>query len=573
MKISFHLGRQVITKVIPGLLLMTTPVLAQTLPSNPLRPNPNLDRFPQPLPTPQPLPPSEPQPVPQPTPPVPDQPALQIPVRKIEVQGSTILKPSEIAAITRSVEGRTVTFAELQGVANAITQLYLDRGYITSSAVLTRQTIVEGVVRIQVVEGSLEKIEVEGTRHLKPDYIRSRINLGITTPLRPGKIEDQLRLLRLDPLFTNIEASLRPGTEVGKSILTVRVREANRLGGSVSVDNYSPPAVGSERLAVSLSDRNLTGNGDELGVTYFRTTIGGASSADIIYRVPINALDGTIQLRYSPTDSRIVEAPFDQFGITANSNLYELSYRQPLFRSPRQEFALSLAFTVQDGQNFLEGVGVPLSEGADAEGNIKTRVLKFGQDYLRRDRAGAWALRSQFNFGLDVLNATSNPDPIPDGGFFSWQGQVQRVQQIDRNQLLIVQADVQLSPDPLVASQQFFLGGGQSLRGYRQNAISGDNGVRLSIENRIALSQDQVGQPNFQLAPFVELGTVWNNPGERSRRLSGETFLAAAGLGVIWEPVPRFLIQASYAIPLVRLSNRGENVQDRGFNFSVVYRF
>ena len=574
MNTLFHSRWHFIAKVTTsGLLLLTAPVVAQTLPSDPLRPNPNLDRFPQPLPLPQPLPPRTPQPVPQPTSPSPELPTVKISIRKIEVTGSTILKQGEITAITRSIEGRTVTFADLQGVANAITQLYLDRGYITSKAILTSQTIVDGIVKIQVVEGSLEKVEVEGTRRLKPDFIRSRINLGIGTPLRTDKIEDQLQLLKLDPLFTNVEASLKPGTETGKSILTVRVLEANLLGGSVSIDNDSPTAVGSERLGISLSDRNLTGNGDELGVAYYRTTAGGASSADIIYRVPINPMNGTIQFRYSPTQSKIIEPPFNRFDITADSSLYEFSYRQPLVRSPRQEFALLLGFAAQNGQNFLSGAAFPLSEGADAQGNSKTRVLKFGQDYLRRDHAGAWAARSQFNFGLDVLNATKNADPTPDGRFFSWQGQAQRVQQLDRNQLLIVQADLQFSPNTLMASQQFFLGGGQSLRGYRQNAIAGDNGVRLSVEDRIAILRDQAGQPNLQLAPFANLGTVWNNPGERFHRLRGETFLAAGGLGLIWEPVPRFLIRASYAIPFVQFSNRGENAQDRGFNFSVVYSF
>ena len=42
-----------------------------------------------------------------------------------------------------------------------------------------------------------------------------------------------------------------------------------------------------------------------------------------------------------------------RFGIRANQDLYEINYRQPLMRSPREEFALSLGFTYQDGQTFL----------------------------------------------------------------------------------------------------------------------------------------------------------------------------------------------------------------------------
>ncbi|MGJ5676369.1 MAG: ShlB/FhaC/HecB family hemolysin secretion/activation protein [Nostochopsis sp.] len=544
---------------------LSSPVIAQTtlpIPSG-NKPNPNIERFPQPLPTPKPLPPNEQRTIPPPPTPTPEQPDISIPVRKIEVTGSTLLTQDEIASITKPFEGRSVTFKELQGIADKITKLYTDRNYITSRAIVGEQTISNGVVKITVIEGSLEKVEIQGTRRLNPAYVRSRVKLGAGTPLRADKIEDQLRLLREDPLFTNVEATLKPGTKVGQSILVVKVKEANAISGYVGVDNYSPPGVGSERFGGVVSYRNVTENGDEFITSYYRSTTGGSNSFDFIYRVPLNPMNGTLQLRYSPTDSKITEAPFSDFNITGDSQLYEISYRQPLIRNPREEFALSLGFTAQNGQDFLNGVPYSFSEGPDL-GNSKTRVLKFGQDYIKRDSQGAWALRSQFNFGLDVLDATTNSGSVPDGSFFSWQGQVQRVQRLGRDNILIAQGDVQLTPDALLPSQQFLIGGGQSLRGYRQNARTGDNGFRVSLEDRIALLRE------MQLAPFVDMGAVWNATNNSN---PNQNFLASAGLGLIWEPVPRLVMRFDYAVPFVDLSDRGNNAQDRGFNFSVNYNF
>ena len=45
--------------------------------------------------------------------------------------------------------------------------------------------------------------------------------------------------------------------------------------------------------------------------------------------------------------------------------------------------------------------------------------------------AACVALRSQFNLGVDI-GATSNPDPTPDGEFFSWLAQAQRVQRLGK---------------------------------------------------------------------------------------------------------------------------------------------
>jgi hemolysin activation/secretion protein len=537
------------------------------------------NRFLQPAPKPLPPAPIETQPViPTPTPessptsPEIEQPNVKIPVRKIQVLDSTVFDPQELNPITQPLEGRSVTLEELRGVTKAITQLYLDSGYITSRAVLVDQQITDGIVRIQVIEGRLEEIQVEGTQRLNPNYIQSRIRLGASTPLRGDLLEDQLRLLRAEPLFENVEASLRSGKEIGQSILVVRVKEANPFYGNLSIDNYSPPSVGSERLGVALGYRNLIGIGDELAGSYYRSTTGGSNVFDFSYRIPVNAMNGALQLRTVLDRNKVTQEPFNQLNIEGESNFYEISFRQPLIRTPRQEFALSLGFSFKDGQTFLfDRIPFPFGIGADANGVTRTSVFRFGQDYVSRDLQGAWVLRSQFSLGTGLLDATINESPIPDSRFFSWLGQVQRVQRLGNDHLLIVQGDLQLTPDSLLPAEQFVIGGGQSLRGYRQNIRSGDNGFRFSVENRITLQRNKAGVAIFQLAPFVDLGAVWNHP-DNPNTVPRQTFLAGAGLGLLWEPEPNLFLRLNYAVPFINLDDRGTNVQDDGFYFSVNYR-
>lgn len=556
-------------------------VLAQQAPSPAQieirqRIDPNRDRLIQPAPLPAPAPTEQTSPIQPPTQPS-QEPALPgtsqtIAVTKINVVGSTILRPGDWNQYTQPLEGRSVTLEELRQAADQITQLYLNQGYITSRAILADQTIRDGVVEIRVIEGALERIDIEGVQRLNPAYIRERIQLGTKPPLSREKLEDQLRLLKADPLFTNVEASLRPGTKLGQSVLVVRVSEAKPLEGLLAVDNFSPPSVGSVRLGGLISYRNLTGLGDSLSASYFRSTTGGSNVFDFSYRVPINPMNGTIQLRVAPETNRITDPDFEALDIRGNSQLYELSYRQPLIRTPREELALSFGFAIQNGQTFLFndlpfGFGI----GPDAEGRSRTRVLKFGQDYVKRDPQGAWAFRSQFNFGLYLFNPTINESPIPDGRFFSWLGQVQRVQRLGNDHLLIAQADLQLTPDSLLPSQQFVIGGGQSIRGFRQNARSGDNGFRISLEDRITLNRDEAGLPVLQLAPFIDFGTIWNRS-DNPNRLPDQRFLAGGGIGLLWQPLPRLNIRLDYGIPFVRLRDRGGDAQDRGFYFSVNYQ-
>jgi hemolysin activation/secretion protein len=497
----------------------------------------------------------------------------QYQVNSIEVSNSTIFSQEDLNPIVKPLEGKLVTETELKNVADAITQLYLDRGFITSRALLVTNSLETGNIKIQIVEGAIETIEIEGTESLQ-DYVRARLELGATRPLNNSQLEDRLRLLKTDPLFKNIEASLRAGTGVGQSILKVIVQEASLFSGDVSIDNYSPPSIGGERLGLDLGYRNLLGLGDGITVSYRpRFDNFDTYNLDFSLTVPINPNNGTLQFRSSLAEFSINQEPFKSLNIRGDSQLYELSYRQPFVRNPREEFAMSLGFTYQTGQTFTFAGPTPFGFGPEEDGSTTTSVLKFGQEYISRSVNGAWAFRSQFNFGLGLFDVTNNAAPIPDAHFFSWLLQAQRVQVIDENNFLILQLDLQLAPNPLLPSQQFVIGGGQSVRGYRQNVLAGDNGLRFSIEDRMTVMRNSSGDSTLQLIPFLDGGTVWNDGDNPNAIGSDDTFIISLGLGLLWQPTKGLNLRFDYAPPLIELDNKGNNIQDDGFHFSATYQF
>lgn len=516
------------------------------------------------------------------TPPDPsDQPTETIPndsrrtfVREIVVN-STVFERADYAEAFRPFEGRELTQEELEEVADKITELYLNSGYITSRAIAPNLEQVDssGILTIQVVEGRLGQIEIQGTERLNRSYVESRIRLGAGVPLNSGELENQLRLLRADPLFANVEASLRAEAP-GVSTLIVRVVEAPPFSASFGADNYSPPSIGAERLGIDLRYRNLTGLGDQIAGSYYRSITGGADVFDFTYLVPLNARNGTLQLRAAPNRNEITQPPFNEFNIRGTQEVYELTYRQPLIRSPLEEFGLSIGFSYQNGQTLVFDQPTPFGIGPDENGISRTSVVEFSQDYIRRDPQGAWSLRSQFSFGTGLLNATANESPIPDGRFFSWLGQTQRAQLLGDAHLLLVQLDLQLTPDSLLPPQQFVIGGGQSVRGYRQNVRSGDNGLRFSVEDRITIQRDEAGAPIVQLAPFVDAAAVWNRS-DNPNKLPDQTFLIGIGVGLLLERplgLDGLSLRLDYGLPFIDLDDRGNNAQDNGFYFSIRYQ-
>lgn len=355
---------------------------------------------------------------------------------------------------------------------------------------------------------------------------------------------------------------LQPAAGEGESSLVVEVDEAKPFIIGLNLDNSENVNTGAERAGITLGYLNLIGSGDSITTSFNHSLDADSWSLDANYSIPVNAKDGTLQLRTNIERNEII-GDFEDLDIEGESELYEVSFRQPLVRSLREEFSLSLGFSHQDSSNFVNGVSL-------SEPN-RTSVIKFGQDYTSRQPRGVWALRSQFNLGVDIFDATVSDNDEADGIFFSWLGQAQRLQRLNPDNLLIIQADFQFTPDDLLASEQFVIGGIYSVRGYRQNARLGDNGFRLSVEDRITVlrSKNKDNTPLIQLAPFADLGVVWNN----SAADPEDNFLAGIGLGILAQPVPNLNIRLDYAPPLVDIEEIGDNIQEDGFYFSVNYRY
>ncbi|RMF21044.1 MAG: ShlB/FhaC/HecB family hemolysin secretion/activation protein, partial [Cyanobacteria bacterium J083] len=488
---------------------------------------------------------------------------------------STVFSEAELTELFADVIGQSLTIEEINTLADRVTQLYLNEGYLTSRAII--DSYADGNIVIGVIEGKVTEIIIESPPEKKTrleKYVRSRVKLGSRTPLKAKKLEDQLRLLKNDPLIENIEASLRAGEKQGESIVVVRVTDADNWTGRIGIDNYSPPSIGSERLNLALAYRNLTGIGDTIGFSFTpRTANLDTFQLQFNYLAPLNPMNGTLALSTIIDRNEVIQEPFDVLDIEGEAEQYDITYRQPLVRNPRQEFALSLGFSYRDGQTFTFAGPTPFGLGPSDEGETTISVIKFGQDYTIRQEDGAWAFRSLLNFGVDLFDSTENSGSTPDSQFLSWLGQIQRVQVLDDDNFLIIGLDLQLSNDPLLAAQQFVIGGGQSVRGYRQNVLAGDNGFRFSIEDRITVQRDEAENAILQIAPFIDMGAVWNAKDNPNGIVEDQTFIIALGLGFIWEPVEGFNIRLDYAPPLIELDSKGENVQDHGFYFNATYSF
>ena len=490
-----------------------------------------------------------------------------IPIRKIEVVGSTIFSPAEISALTAPLENKSVPLSQLQQLAQQITNLYQQRNYITSRAFIPpNQNLQTGVVRIQVLEGTVERIEIsrapDSPNRLNDSYVRDRLAIGAETPLNFTRLEEELQLLRSDPLISALRANLVSGSSPTNSVLQVRFQEAKSFSTRVFTDDYGNTSTGIYRAGLVLTELNTFGNGDVVSLNYTRS--GTADGWGIVYQYPLNPRGGTISLSYSGSNNPFTFGSAPPLRILTTSQILELSVRQPLIRKPLEEFALSGGLAFEDSFSSLNDVSFNFNNNTVGDGLSQARILRFGQDYTKRDEQGAWALRSTFNLGIGALGSTIR-NSAPDSRFFSWIGQLLRVQRIGADSLAFLRLNVQLANTALLSLNKFSVGGAQTVRGYRQNQIVGDNGIQASLELQFPVIKDDQDRSIVKIHPFIETGTVWNTSGINPIPQT----LFSLGIGATYQPMTNLVFRLDVGIPLVNANNPGTNLQDSGIHFSV----
>ena len=545
-------------------LLSCSPIKAQVSPSLPL-PNPSqpekleiLPNLPQVLPTPGAS--SLPQRL------SPENIPGKIVVKKFNIVGNRVLSPTEIDLAVQPYLFRPISFIELLEVQTAITQLYIDKGYITSGAFIPPQIIEDRTIKIEIVEGTVEAIKISGLNRLKESYIRSRLALATTPALNQDKLLNAIQLLQLDPLIANISAELSEGVNPGSSFLEVDIEEADSTEINLSIDNYRSPSVGTIRRQIELKQQNLLGWGDNFHVAYINTD-GSDSLDNLSYTFPINPNNGEIEVVHSRTYSEIIEPPFDELNIETNIHRYDFTYRQPLLQTPKRLVTIGSTFSYKNSENTLMGSPFPLSRGADKEGKTKISALRFFQEYSTRDQQQVFAARSEFSIGIDAFDATIN-DNLPDSKFLIWRGQAQYFRLLTSKINLLLKLNVQLANDSLVALEQFSAGGGLSVRGYRQDILLGDNGVFFTAEIRNTLLKIDEWDLSLELIPFIDFAKAWNS----DNVTINQNDLASLGLGLKLSISDRFNGRVDWGFPLIDVPTQGDSLQENGIHFSLEFK-
>jgi hemolysin activation/secretion protein len=445
---------------------------------------------------------------------------LTFKISKFEVTGNTLLSPSRVDSVLTPYVGDNKKIADVQAARDALQKAYEQDGFLAVSVTIPQQTIESGEVHLEVIEARIGSVEVQndGIHWFSDDYVRE-----LTPSLYPGAI---LRREDLEADMTransNPDLSVRPvlkgGTEPGTVDVNLVVDDRIPLHGGVTVSNDRTPGSPDWRETTDLSYGNLWGLEHEISAFY---TVSPANINDVqivggTYRAPMPwSRDQSLfyYVVYSKTANGLVTAPgLSALGNGVNMGLrYQISL--PTFGAP-PEFSHHLSFGLdrKDVTNTVvsssSSIVTPITYlPFDLDwtgtwfGEIATASLRLGLSF---NRTGLIPGDTTENFqenrgGVNPNNPVTGNYQI---GSFSFEGALRLLpvlrtlaaghfidlptpeSSFSHDWTLNARARGQWASQPLISTEQYAAGGVDSVRGYLQSEVFGDDAWNIQVEIR-----------------------------------------------------------------------------------------
>ena len=457
---------------------------------------------------------------------------IRVTLTGVTLSGNTAFTEAELAPLWESYLGREVSLAELWAIPAAITAHYRNAGYVLSRALIPPQEITSGILQVQVIEGYIDDVIIEGEVMGTRSFLNHAIDKIIASrPLRADVLERYMLLLN-DLAGVSAQSILRPSPiEPGASELVI-VWEESKVAGSLQVDNFGTRFLGPVEFSSTLVGNNLYSRYD---LTELRGLI-TAQLEELQYislrhGIPITA-EGTLLAlggSYTWTEPQQLDGLKDT-DTDGTSLFISTLVTHPLIRTRSRNVSLFGGFRLQNSDNDV--FGTTFSKD-------RTRVLTGGGSVDFVDRLGGITLAGvDLAQGLDILEARDQDDNPPpsrgeaDPNFTRLAAALSREQSLGGGFSLLGAISGQYSFDPLPASEQYGIGGEIFGRGYGPYEIAGDQAFAGKL-------QVQYGEPwratwlasvmeSWLAYTFADGGVVW----QKSDPDNNSDSLTSAGVGL-----------------------------------------
>ena len=443
-----------------------------------------------------------------------------LPLKRLEFGETKVLPESLLAELRGRYEGRTVSIADIKAIAAAVNKYYRGHGYLTSRAYLPEQDVSRGTLRVELLEGTIGQVDASGLTTTKPEYVRRAAGIKPGEVFRTDTLEAQLAEFNT---FTDLKSRLNisPGKLDGTSDLELVMQERARFGATLLADNGGQHSTGYYRGGVFATARGLASTAytrDVLTAGYVGSR--GANTFSGAYSITENVFKTTwgVSLDHSQTDC--ITDELRELDVEGKYTACTLSVKRSLYTNARNILSNGLALAFKDNESTVSHYKM---------NSYRTNTLAYTLDYLALFEHG---------YVYNALTATRGWQLAGENRDF-WRANYRLEGNYAFNKYLGANCRLgaQISNRrALQSSEQFQLGGVNTIRGYEEGMVNGERGYALQLELRANLKSLWTAAPSWlgtaEFFVFYDCGQLKHKSESQSLTSASEAFLSSTGCGL-----------------------------------------
>ncbi|MEW5759011.1 MAG: ShlB/FhaC/HecB family hemolysin secretion/activation protein [Candidatus Omnitrophota bacterium] len=410
--------------------------------------------------------------------PLPGAPQIIFTLNDVKVTGATIFQERDFYPVYRNFLGRKVSYDELDMITEKIKSMYKEKGYLTTIVYIPEQEAREGIIEIRVVEGKMGDLNIEGNKWFKKPLLEKFFHI------KKNEILD-FKILQRDILRLNQNSDLEVKTVItagkapGTSDVILKVSDKFPWHIGLGSDNQGSRLVGKWRGSGYLRSSNVSGNFDSLFINSLVST--NSFGESLSYSCPLDTYGTKFNLDFTYFKMKLGKE-FKVNDIRGTSKIF----------TPHFLFELILDEDTQLNADLgLDAKSIIKKMSGEVTSKDELRIPFFSFDFSKIDsfgNGGQTRFVPRFNFSTSgFLGASSRNHPSASrqgtGGFFFSYGQMlSRIQRMPLDTYLSIKTDFQAVSHTLPSSEQFQIGGANSVRGYPEGDYLADIGGVMNLE-------------------------------------------------------------------------------------------
>jgi hemolysin activation/secretion protein len=427
-------------------------------------------------------------------------------LKDLRITGAKTLPEESFRPLYAKLLGQPVKLSNVLDVADAIEKAYRDHGYILVRAYVPPQRVRDGVFTINIVEGKIAHVTVQGGSPATQDQVKQYIQPSLDRAPLPLTTMERSLLLSNDLPGVQASGVLKPSEGIpGASDIVVTVDQP-RFSGGLGADNRGSRYSGLWTLNADAQINSIFDGADQLsGVLTTSPDATEQIAGQARYRRAIGG-DGVIGTIAGTITHGQPGSTLTAFGVVTDSWAVGPRLTWPIIRTRAQSLQLDGGVTFQQAN-----IDVLSSRIA----HDVWRVADINATYLYSNwLGGSWLATAGIAQGIPGLGASPNlsANLSRKGGyldFTKFTGLLRYVGVLPKSFSVVLSAQGQFSSAPLINGELISFGGVGIGRGYDPGAITGDHGVGGSGELRYDAPWANEYVLGVQPYAYIDGGQTW----------------------------------------------------------------